>query len=50
MRIHLAQGNKVEAIREYFRYRELLRADLNVDPSPSIEQLLRQATRNVTIP
>ena len=40
MQIHLRQGNSVEAIREYRRYRDLLRDEFGVAPSPSIEALL----------
>jgi DNA-binding SARP family transcriptional activator len=43
MLIHLAQGNNVEAIREYVRYRELLRAEFGADPSPIIERLVLHA-------
>ena len=38
MQIHLSQGNSVEAIREFRRYRDLLQEEFGVGPSPSIEQ------------
>jgi DNA-binding SARP family transcriptional activator len=43
MRIHLAQGNNVQAVREYRRYRDLLRAEFDVAPSAGIEDLLHRA-------
>lgn len=38
---HLAEGNVVEAIRQHGRFRELLRAELGVEPSPLMEALMR---------
>lgn len=40
MRIHLAQGNTVEAIREHDRYRRLLRTEFGVEPSTEMTKLL----------
>lgn len=40
MRIHLAQGNKIDALREYQRYRDVLRAEFGAQPSPEIDDLL----------
>ncbi|MGY1960780.1 AfsR/SARP family transcriptional regulator [Nocardia gipuzkoensis] len=39
MRIHLAQGNKIDALREYQRYRDLLWAEFGAQPSPEIDDL-----------
>ncbi|MET9028934.1 BTAD domain-containing putative transcriptional regulator [Nocardia sp. NPDC004168] len=40
MRIHLAQGNKIDALREYRRYRDLLWAEFDTEPSPEFDELL----------
>ena len=40
IRIHLAEGNVAEAIRQYVSYTELLRRELNATPSPVIQRLL----------
>lgn len=37
---HLAEGNRGEAIRQFDRYRTLVRAELGVDPSSAIVSLL----------
>jgi DNA-binding SARP family transcriptional activator len=37
--IHLAEGNRNEAIRQFHRYRDLVRDGLGLDPSPSIARL-----------
>jgi DNA-binding SARP family transcriptional activator len=41
---HLAEGNWSEAIRHYRAYRERLRADLGLEPSPQIAELLPAST------
>jgi DNA-binding SARP family transcriptional activator len=41
IRAHLAEGNASEAIREYRRYRRLLKDELGLDPSPEMEGLLQ---------
>ncbi|WP_194825052.1 BTAD domain-containing putative transcriptional regulator [Nocardia sp. XZ_19_231] len=46
MQIHLAQGNSVEAIHEYRRFRDLLRDEIGMDPSPCIERLLPKTRSN----
>jgi DNA-binding SARP family transcriptional activator len=38
--VHLAEGNPSEALRQYRRYRELLRAELGLEPSPLIKELV----------
>jgi DNA-binding SARP family transcriptional activator len=40
MRVHIGQGNTVDAIHEYQRYRRLLQAEFGVDPSPDMDQLI----------
>jgi DNA-binding SARP family transcriptional activator len=40
MRVHLAQGNIVEAIREHHRYQLLLQSEFGVDPSAEMTDLL----------
>ena len=38
--IHLAQGNRSEAIRQYCIYRRILREELDIEPSSQMEQLV----------
>ena len=45
MRIHLAQGNTVEAIQEHHRYRRLLLSEFGVEPSAEIVELLAACYR-----
>jgi DNA-binding SARP family transcriptional activator len=40
MRVHLTQGNTVEAIREHHRYRRLLLTEFGVEPSTEMAELL----------
>ena len=40
VRAHLAQGNQNEALLDYQRYREGLRTELQVDPSPLFDELI----------
>ncbi len=45
--VHLAQGNQSEAIRQYRSYRRLIREELDLEPSPQMDELmgaLRPAT------
>jgi DNA-binding SARP family transcriptional activator len=39
--VHLREGNTLEAVRQFRRYRELVRTELGVEPSPKMTQLLR---------
>jgi len=41
MRVHLAEGNQSEAIREYRRYECLLRTELGLRPTARLDTLLR---------
>lgn len=38
--IHLAEGNRAEALRQYDRYRRLVAAELGIAPSPTIRRLV----------
>lgn len=41
IRIHFAEGNRSEAIRAYGEYSDLLRSELDIEPSPKIRELMR---------
>lgn len=41
IRVHLAEGNTVEARRHYLACRRLLRSELGVDPSPQMQALMQ---------
>jgi len=43
MRVHLAEGNRGEAVRQYGFYRKLVTSQLGIAPSEMIEILLRRA-------
>jgi DNA-binding SARP family transcriptional activator len=36
----MAEGNRSEALREFARYRALLRAELGLDPTEKLRELL----------
>ena len=40
IKAHLAEGNRSEALRQFYRCRDLLAAELAVEPSESIRQLI----------
>jgi DNA-binding SARP family transcriptional activator len=44
---HLAEDNQSEALREFGRYRQLLRSELGLDPTPRLHALLGEV-RTVT--
>jgi len=46
VRVHLAEGNTAEALRQYRLFRRMLRAQLGLEPSAQIEQLLRPIARS----
>jgi DNA-binding SARP family transcriptional activator len=48
VRVHLAEGNVGEAIRQYRLCRRLLREQLGVGPSEQMEELVRGVTTNET--
>jgi DNA-binding SARP family transcriptional activator len=40
IRVHLAEGNQSEALRQYSQYRQLLRTELGVEPTAALHQML----------
>jgi len=48
IRAHLAEGNRVEALRQFALYRRLMRDELGLEPSPDVMALLGDATATVT--
>jgi SARP family transcriptional regulator, regulator of embCAB operon len=42
IQVHLAQGNQSEAVREYAGYRELLRAELGLEPTFQLRRLVQE--------
>jgi DNA-binding SARP family transcriptional activator len=42
IRVHLAEGNRAEALRQCELYRRLLRERLGIEPSPQLDALLAQ--------
>ena len=42
--VHLAEGNASEALRQYESYRRLLLENLGVEPSPTLQKLIADAT------
>lgn len=46
MRVHLAEGNRSEAIREFARYEDLLSAELGIKPSPALRALVSGIERS----
>jgi DNA-binding SARP family transcriptional activator len=41
IRVHLAEGNRAEALDAFQRYRDLLRSELKLEPSPVIQSLVQ---------
>jgi len=41
IQVHLAEGNQSEAVREFRRYRALLHAELGLEPTPRLRQLVQ---------
>jgi SARP family transcriptional regulator, regulator of embCAB operon len=41
IRLHLAEGNPSEAVREFTRYRILLNAELGLEPTPRLHELIQ---------
>ena len=46
VQLHLADGNPAQAVRQYQSYRALLRAELGMEPSPHIHDLMRPLLRH----
>lgn len=44
IKVHLAEGNPVEALRDYQVFRRLLADELDLEPSPQIRELLEGLT------
>jgi DNA-binding SARP family transcriptional activator len=42
IRVHMAEGNVSDAIREFTRYRALLKRELGLEPTPRLQALLDQ--------
>jgi DNA-binding SARP family transcriptional activator len=42
IRIHMAEGNVSDALREFANYRELLKRELGLEPTPRLQALLDQ--------
>jgi DNA-binding SARP family transcriptional activator len=45
IQVHLAEGNQSEAVREFGRYRALLHAELGLEPTPRLSQLIQDLQR-----
>ena len=45
IRVHLAEGNQSEALAEFNRYRTLLRAELGLEPTPRLCELVADLQR-----
>jgi DNA-binding SARP family transcriptional activator len=45
IKLHLAEGNYAEAVREYRLYRELLNDQLGLEPSPQMQALVHELMR-----
>lgn len=41
IQVHLAESNQSEAVREFARYRALLRGELGLEPTPRLRQLVQ---------
>ena len=41
VRVHLAEGNQSDALDEFHRYRSLIRAELDLEPTPLLHDLVR---------
>jgi DNA-binding SARP family transcriptional activator len=44
MRVHIAEGNPSEAIREFGRYSDLLMTELGVEPTDRLRSLVADAS------
>jgi len=41
IRVHLAEGNQSEAVREFLAFRQLLRTELGIEPTPELRDQMR---------
>nr|WP_246211838.1 bacterial transcriptional activator domain-containing protein [Phytoactinopolyspora alkaliphila] len=46
IQVHLAEGNAAAAVREYQRFRSMLRDELDVEPTHHMTALMQQVTRH----
>lgn len=49
IRVHLAEHNRSEALREFRRYRDLLRTELDLEPTPQLNHLIQKGGGTVTL-
>ena len=45
IKVHLAEGNQSEAVRQFTRYRALLHAELGLEPTPRLGDLIQDLQR-----
>ena len=45
IKVHLAEGNQSEAVREFTRYRALLHTELGLEPTPQLCHLVQELQR-----
>jgi SARP family transcriptional regulator, regulator of embCAB operon len=45
IQVHLAEGNQSEAVRQFARYRSFLHAELALEPTPRLRQLIQDLRR-----
>lgn len=45
IRVHLAEGNQAEALTEYGRYRTLLHAELDIEPTRRLQELVESVRK-----
>jgi DNA-binding SARP family transcriptional activator len=50
MRVHLAEGNQSEAVREFREYKSLLREELGLTPTANLEELLTRSAITDVLP
>jgi DNA-binding SARP family transcriptional activator len=50
IQVHLAEHNRSEALREFKRYQELLRAELEIEPTSQLRKLIDPSGGDVTPP
>ena len=48
IRVHLAEHNRSEALREFKRYQQLLRAELDIEPTGELRELVEPPEGDVT--
>src|ERR1700694_5192403 len=48
IQVHLAEHNRSEALREFKRYQELLRAELEIEPTNQLRELVEPPGEDVT--